>query len=95
MNKIVREHYPVANLPEDLRAEFAGLETVTVSIHAEAENPDEDNSLQSFVPDRTKQRSPQESVADLQRIRNSGLPSVTSDEAVRRIRELRDEWDDE
>jgi len=30
MNKITREHYPVSKLPEDLKKEFAGFETVTL-----------------------------------------------------------------
>ena len=35
MNKIVREHYPVEKLPEDLRAELGLAQTVTVVIEAE------------------------------------------------------------
>jgi hypothetical protein len=92
MNKIVRERYPVANLPEDLRAEFEGLDTVTVSIQAEA------ITGRDFWPislDQMSPRNPAEIPADIQRIRHSGLPGVTPEEAVKRIRELRDEWDDE
>lgn len=35
MNKIVREHYPVERLPEDLRAELGLARTVTVTLEQE------------------------------------------------------------
>ena len=34
MNRIVREHYPVANLPEDIRHEFSGQDEVTLIVSA-------------------------------------------------------------
>lgn len=38
MNKIVRRHYPAANLPDDLRREVGNVEDVTITIETEAEN---------------------------------------------------------
>ncbi|WP_159730743.1 hypothetical protein [Methylosinus sp. Ce-a6] len=37
MNKIVRRHYPAANLPEDLRRELDGARDVTITIETEEE----------------------------------------------------------
>ncbi len=34
MNRIVREHYPVSNLPEDLQKEFPGQDEVTLVLEA-------------------------------------------------------------
>lgn len=36
MNKIVREHYPVERLPEDLRAELPDRVTVRLTLEAES-----------------------------------------------------------
>ena len=36
MNKIVREHYPVERLPEDLRAELPAGVTVRLTLEAES-----------------------------------------------------------
>jgi hypothetical protein len=93
MNKIVREHYPVANLPEDLREEFEGLDTVTVQIQTDS-YAQADHDFWSLSLDEVKPRTRDEVIADFERIRSLGLPNVTPDEAVARIRELRDEWDD-
>ncbi len=43
MNRIVREHYPVEKLPEDLRAELGVA--VSVKLTIEAETSSDDNSL--------------------------------------------------
>jgi len=83
MNKIVREHYPVERLPEDLRAELAGQSTVTVTI--EEEPPKQPVSVRSPLTDV---------LAEARRLREAGvIKSVTAEEAVARIRALRDEWD--
>jgi hypothetical protein len=91
MNRIVREHYPVANLPEDLRQEFEGVETVTVMVEQAA-----DLTGSAAIEDagrRYRQR-----VQDL--LTHTPGPvgahrgGVTIEEAVARIRALRDEWDD-
>ena len=78
MNKIVREHYPVEKLPEDLRAELVGQSTVTVTI--EADESSAASSTQAVI----------ESARAL--VRSGRIKRVTSTEAVERIRKLRDEW---
>lgn len=86
MNKIVREHYPVEKLPEDLRAEVEGLDTVTVTIDAEPE--------QQAGESRPGKASWPALLERLRALRASGeIEPVTSEEAVARIRALRDEWD--
>jgi hypothetical protein len=84
MNKIVREHYPVEKLPEDLRRLVSDAESVTVELTEEG-GP----ALKPLTRDEAvamMRQSQQEHAA-------RGT-SVTTEEAVRRIRELRDEWDD-
>tara|TARA_R110002020_G_C15967984_1_gene747240 strand:+ start:399 stop:659 length:261 start_codon:yes stop_codon:yes gene_type:complete len=86
MNKIVREHYPVENLPEDLRALVPGAVSVTIEVTEELGDDTPPPPL-----------SAQEAVAVMREMQqhNARLgKSVTAEEAVRRIRELRDEWDD-
>lgn len=84
MNKIVREHYPVENLPEDLRRLVGAAQSVKIEITEDIEGA----------------RTPltrDEAVALMrqsQREHAARGTSVSSEEAVRRIRELRDEWDD-
>ena len=77
MNKIVREHYPVENLPEDLRAELGLVRTVKVVIE-----PDE-NPLKSV--------SRAAAIAELLEHRRKLAPSPN--DSVERVRRLRDEWD--
>jgi hypothetical protein len=100
MNKITREHYPVSKLPEELRKEFAGVETVTVTSDGETDEVaqktgenhyhDYDEMMASIKP-----MTWAELYAD--RLANPGKYSrgVTIEEAVARVRELRDEWDDD
>lgn len=79
MNKIVVRDYPVSRLPEELRQ---GLE---------ADSPVEVTLVQG-----TQLRGPtvEELVAQLETLRNNPKwPTTTAEEAARRIRELRDEWD--
>lgn len=88
MNKIVREHYPVEKLPEDLRKLVSG-DSVTIELTIENEDDDED---------KTPPLTTEEAVALMRQMQREAAASgrtVTSEEAVRRIRELRDEWDDE
>lgn len=80
MNKIVVKDYPVSRLPEDLREGLDAGDSVTVTIE-----PD----------DRPRGPTVEELVAQLEALRqNPKWPTTTAEEAVRRIRELRDEWDD-
>lgn len=78
MNKVVKEHYPVADLPADLRASFPGSGYVKVTVEVETPR----KSLAELLAE-LPQRNPQETSR-----------GVTLDEAVARVRALRDEWDD-
>jgi hypothetical protein len=77
MNKIVRERYPVENLPEDLRAELGLVSTVTVTIEAEPKRHDEAKRAAA--------------IAELLEHRRRLPPSTES--SVLTVRRLRDEWD--
>ncbi|HEV7329329.1 MAG TPA: hypothetical protein VGN91_30060 [Bosea sp. (in: a-proteobacteria)] len=78
MNKIVREHYPVEKLPEDLRAELGLAQTVTVVIEAE-------------TPPRQNDPLVRQAIDELKAYR-ARLP-VTPSDSVERVSKLRDEWD--
>lgn len=89
MNKIVRDHYPVENLPADLRQ---GLEDqATVRVVIEVENGPTSDPLPSSV--REKPLSIEETLEMIRRYREQHPERVSMEEAVSRIRELRDEWD--
>jgi hypothetical protein len=98
MNKITREHYPVSKLPEELRKEFEGVETVTLVSDGETdnvaqktgENPyhDYDEMMASIKP-----MTWAELYADMQANPEKYDRGVTVEEAVARVRALRDEWD--
>lgn len=79
MNKVVREHYPVEKLPADLRADLGLARTVTVTIETE-ERPAEVACTRSAL------RRARELV------RAGRIAPVTAQEAVSRVRALRDEW---
>jgi uncharacterized OsmC-like protein len=72
MNKIVREHYPVEKLPEDLREGIEGP-YVSVTVTSEAAPSAKKPLTYADIRARVKPRG------------------TTTEEAVRRIRELRDE----
>ena len=82
MNKIVREHYPVENLPADLREGLTEGSTVRVVLEMEGDAPG---------PAKT---SCEEFMKKVEAYRSQDDRRVTTAEAVARIRELRDEWDD-
>lgn len=87
MNKIVREHYPVSQLPEDLRAQFPGVETVRLVIEEGAAREAENAPLG---------RSEGEDFwATLQQARASLKEPRSLRDAVADMRALRDEWDEE
>jgi hypothetical protein len=79
MNKIVRAHYPVELLPNDLRELAGSARTVTVTIETEGSHP---------VP-----QSAAEMLAEMKEARDS-LSVSPEDDPVGRIRKLRDEWED-
>src|SRR4051795_28788 len=75
---IVRERYPVSNLPDDIREELGPVKSVRLIIE----------------PNDEPQRSLSEILEEARRLRAEGkIKPVTSEEAVARIRALRDEWD--
>ncbi|MBO9192614.1 hypothetical protein J5277_00705 [Rhizobium sp. 16-449-1b] len=91
MNKIVRDHYPVANLPEDLREGLGDVATVRIVVEPE---PSASDTTQNDDP--LLRKGPIEAhelMALRERYLALGHPRVTEEEAVARIRELRDEWD--
>lgn len=85
MNKIVREHYPVENLPADLRDGLGDGATVRVVIEV-------DPAAREITP---KRRTVEQTLKQLEKLRRDRAPDTDTSEAVSRIRSLRDEWDDE
>jgi len=77
MNRIVREHYPVERLPEDLRAELGLAQTARVVIETED------------APSRRTARAA--AIAELLEHRRKLAPSAS--DSVEQVRKLRDEWD--
>lgn len=85
MNKIVINHYPVEKLPEDMRQGLSVGGTVKVVI--------EEEPLGSTAVERKKMTA-RETVEEIERYRKGRTtPLLSEDEAVTRIRQLRDEWD--
>ena len=81
-DKIIREDYPVEKLPEDLRAELGGVGRVRVTLEPSDKMADRKCAEWARVE------------AHIEKARASpGFRPVTNEEAVARIRELRDEWD--
>lgn len=83
MNKIVREHYPVENLPADLREGLTEGSTVRVVVEVDGTKADD-----------PKRRSVKQTLEHLERLRQGRAPDTDVAEAVSRIRALRDEWED-
>lgn len=81
MNRIVKEHYPASKLPVDLREGIDPSGHVTVTVVAEDAPPEHVMTLEEILD-------------QVRRLREEGqIEPVTTDEAVARIRALRDEWD--
>ncbi len=78
MNKIIREHYPASKLPEDLREGIDETGWVTVTITEEQRSPSREKLAQYIEQARERAKS---------------VNGVTTEEAVKRVRDLRDEWD--
>jgi hypothetical protein len=91
MNKIVREHYPAANLPEDLREGLASDAMVRIVVEVE-EKPAKVDALLALALS-AKPMKPEEIMEMRRKLLADGRASVSTEEAVARIRELRDEWD--
>ena len=79
MNKIVKKHYPASKLPVELREGIEASALVTVTIQEEAGR---------------KEPLSREQLRQLIEQAQQGAQGVTIEEAVARIRALRDEWDD-
>ena len=93
MNKIVRDHYPVDKLPEDLRGTFSPATRVRVVIEEEPEF-----DWPGFPEARTSgvaAMSIEEFLEAARLYRERHPDNGTAADAVARIRELRDEWEDE
>jgi len=88
VNKIVRQHYPVEKLPEDLRAGLPAGRTVTVTLESEA--VPRTDSFDAQVADMLRNPKPM----TFKEIRALvGARNVSPDAATARSRALRDEWD--
>lgn len=88
MNRIVREHYPVEKLPEDLRDGRRPGARVTVIVQDEAASDEADSQRIQQLLQNPRPMSLAEARALV------GTRTTTPEEAVLRIRALRDEWDD-
>ena len=80
MNKIVKEHYPASKLPVELREGIDPAGHVTVTV----------------VEEGGEKRKPltREELRELIEQAQRDAKDGTIDDAVARIRSLRDEWDD-
>ncbi len=78
MNKIVRDHYPVSQLPQDLQAEIGPAKYVRLVI--ENEEPGD--------------KASREELLRLLKSARGSARGIPIEEAVSRVRALRDEWDD-
>lgn len=80
MNKIVLEHYPVQKLPKDIRDAIGNEQAVTLTIERDRRTPLARDEFVRRLREKRQLIKPAE--------------SITPEEAVARIRALRDEWDD-
>jgi hypothetical protein len=70
MNRVIREHYPVSRLPDDLRGDLDPASTVTVTVVAD-EKPEKVMSLEEiFSLKGFRRRSAAEIDADLRQMRD-------------------------
>lgn len=82
MNRIVREHYPVSALPDDLRRSLP--DALTAKVVIEPDSLDE----KPFIPSEWGDELARMAAG----CGDTANPHYASD--MKRIRELRDEWDD-
>lgn len=95
MNKIVMDHYPVSKLPDDIRSKLAAT-TDQVRVTIEASEPTSPFAY-AFGDVQNSARTTDNTVALIAEYRKNPdhfSGGVTLDEAAKRIRELRDEWED-
>jgi hypothetical protein len=87
MNRLVREHYPVSKLPEDLRHGFEGQREVRVVIDAET------SGEQTPDLDTASTHMPEAQLGHFSRFKHLRRANFASDEeADAYLRSLRDEW---
>ncbi len=86
MNRLVREHYPVSKLPEDLREGFEGRTEVTVTIDADAQRASAPQNNEPNAPS-----APVKMLEELIAMRKG--PFLTIEQIDEHLRDLRDEWD--
>lgn len=92
MNKITREHFPVSKLPEELRKEFEGIETVRLVVEEESQL----TGAAAITALEARYQNHWAKIAaggPIDYTRHRG--NTTIEEAVARVREIRDGWDDE
>jgi hypothetical protein len=78
MGRVELRHYPASKLPTELRGTFAEGDFVNVTVETDADKPLSREEV-------------------LKKMLHHPVPAgkgVSIEEAVRRIRELRDEWED-
>ncbi|CAN7559426.1 hypothetical protein [Rhizobium sp. LjRoot254] len=101
MNKITREHYPVSKLPEELKKEFEGLQTVKIVGDPKDQGKttaeritfrDYEHQYEEMMS-HIKPMTLKELLADREAHPEKYRGNVTPEEAVARVREIRDEWD--
>ncbi|AZG76069.1 hypothetical protein [Methylocystis rosea] len=80
MNRIVREHYPAANLPDDLRNEIGAEKRVTITIEVESVGSSSEAT-----------GSADDWFSKYEHIRRATFHSL--EEVNDHVRSLRDEWD--
>lgn len=78
MNKIILEHYPASKLPEDLREGIPPSASVTITVQEEAGREPLDAKK----------------LVELMQAAQANAPGTTLEDAVGRVRTLRDEWED-
>ena len=80
MNKIVHKHIPAGRLPRELTADLPPDAMVTVTLEPESGGSSERPTWHDL-----------KQLLDAYR-KEHGIQNVTTDEAVARVRALRDEW---
>jgi hypothetical protein len=93
VNKIVREHYPVSKLPKELRKEFEGIETVRLVVEEEQPRLTGAAAITALEAKYRKHWAEIAASGPIDYTRHRG--ETTIEEAVARIREIRDGDDDE
>ena len=79
MNKVINAHVKASEVPQRFRQGIDDASLVTVIVQQE--------SISAEAPSRAR-------LADLIRQAREAAEGITTEEAVLRIRSLRDEWDD-